>query len=237
MSEGLRLAVWSGPRNISTALMRSFENRPDTTVVDEPLYAYFLSVTGLEHPGREEVLASGETDWRKVVASLTAPRDGLFYQKHMAHHLVGEIEWGWIASLTNVLLIRSPEQVVSSYLGSRADVTAEDIGLEKQWRLYELLGRRPPVIDAADFLHDPEGHLRYLCSYAGVDFTKAMLSWPAGPRPSDGIWARYWYEAVISSTGFRPYEKRPVHLSAPAAKVVAEVRPYYERLHAERVLI
>ena len=163
VTAGVRLAVWSGPRNISTALMRSWENRPDCRVVDEPLYAYYLAETGLNHPGRDEVIAAGETSWHAVVAELTAPVDGIYYQKHMTHHLIPQLPRDWIGALTNVLLIRDPAEVVASYVRSRADVVAEDIGLVQQAELYDQLGGTPPVIDAADFLRDPEGYLRWLC--------------------------------------------------------------------------
>ncbi len=159
----VRLAMWSGPRNISTAMMRSWENRPDTAVVDEPLYAHFLLATGIDHPGRAETLAAGETDWRVVVDELLGPVPGdaaIYYQKHMAHHLVGDVEHGWMSALTNVLLIRDPREVVASYIRSRDEVTADDIGLPQQVRLYDewvALGQTPRVIDSADFLQDPRG--------------------------------------------------------------------------------
>lgn len=233
MSGGVRLAVWSGPRNISTALMRSWENRPDTRVTDEPLYAHYLSRTGLDHPGRDAVVAAGETSWPAIVAGLTAPVDGIHYQKHMSHHLLPDLPRDWIAELTNVLLIRDPAQVVASYVRSRADVAAEDLGLAQQVELLDRLGA--PVIDAADFLRDPEGHLRWLCDFAGVGFTDRMLRWPAGPRESDGVWAPYWYDAVLASTGFAPYVPRRVVLDG-AARVAAErSRPHYDRLYEARV--
>ena len=235
MSAGVRLAVWSGPRNISTALMRSWENRPDCRVVDEPLYAYYLAETGLNHPAREQVIAAGETSWSTVVAELTAPTDGIYYQKHMTHHLIPQLPRDWIGSLTNVLLIRDPAEVVASYVRSRADVVAEDIGLVQQAELYDLLGGTPPVIDAADFLRDPEGYLRWLCAYIEVDFTAAMLHWRAGPRASDGVWAPYWYDAVLASTGFEPYRPRAVELSGAALDVAEQSRPHYERLYESRV--
>lgn len=235
MTSGVRLAMWSGPRNISTALMRSWENRPDTRVVDEPLYAYYLNETGLNHPARDEIVAAGETSWRKVVAELTAPVDGVYYQKHMTHHLIPQLPREWISELTNVLLIRDPAEVVASYVRSRADVVAEDIGLVQQTELYDQLGADVPVIDAADFLRDPEGYLRWLCEYAGVGFTDRMLHWPAGPRESDGIWAPYWYRAVLESTGFEPYQQRTVELTGAAAAAAERSRPHYERLHAVRV--
>jgi hypothetical protein len=173
---GVRLAVWSGPRNISTALMRSWENRPDTRVVDEPLYAYYLDQTGLNHPAREEVIAAGEPDWPVVVEELTAPVEGIYYQKHMTHHLIPQLPRGWIGGLTNLLLIRDPGEVVASYVRSRADVVADDIGLVQQSELYDLLGRDVPVIDSADFLRAPESYLRWLCDYIDVPFTPPTVS-------------------------------------------------------------
>jgi hypothetical protein len=236
----VRLACWSGPRNISTATMRAWENRPDCEVVDEPLYAWYLDHTGLDHPARDLVIAAGETDLRRVVASLTRPwPDGpaLQYQKHMAQHLVPDLPRDWIPSLRNVLLIRDPAEVVASYVRSRASVTPDDIGVLQQLELSRLLGPAVPVIDAADFLGDPEGHLRWLCDYAGVAFTARMLSWPAGPRDSDGVWAPYWYDAVLRSTGFEPYRPRTVELSAEGEAVVAALRPAYDELHAARLVL
>jgi hypothetical protein len=237
VTAGVRLAVWSGPRNISTALMRSWENRPDCRVVDEPLYAYYLAQTGLDHPARDEVIAAGETSWPAVVAELTAPVDGIYYQKHMTHHLVPQLPREWIGSLTNVLLIRDPAEVVASYVRSRSNVVAEDIGLVQQAELYDQLAGVPPVIDAADFLQDPEGYLRWLCSYVGVEFSEAMLHWPPGPRESDGVWAPYWYDAVLASTGFEPYRPREVELHGAALEAAQRSRPDYERLHAARVVL
>lgn len=227
--------------------MRSWENRPDTVVVDEPLYAHYLKVTGLDHPGRDEVIAAGETDWRAVVATLLGPAPGgvpgevtVFYQKHMAHHLLPGIERGWIARLTNVLLIRDPREVVASYVRSRAEVTAEDLGLRQQVELYDELvaaGTPPPVIDARDFLLHPEPYLRAMCRHAGVEFTQLtdrMLAWPPGPRDSDGVWGRYWYDAVWRSTGFAEYRPRAVQLDGPHAAVARDCLPLYHRLHEAR---
>jgi hypothetical protein len=236
----IRLACWSGPRNISTATMRAWENRPDTEVVDEPLYAWYLARTGLDHPGRDEVIQAGETDWRRVVESLTRPwPDGpvLQYQKHMAQHLLPELPREWISSLRNVLLIRDPAEVVSSYLRSRTSVASEDIGILQQLELQVLLGPSVPIIDSADFLRAPEAYLRWLCSYVDVDFTDAMLSWPPGPRDSDGAWAPYWYHAVLLSTGFEPYRPRRVELTPEGEAVVARTRPAYERLYDARLVL
>jgi hypothetical protein len=235
VTAGVRLAVWSGPRNISTALMRSWENRPDCRVIDEPLYAYYLDRTGLNHPARDQVIAAGEPDWERVVADLTAPCDGIYYQKHMTHHLIPELPRGWIDGLTNVLLIRDPAEVVASYVRSRADVVAADIGLVQQSELYDQLGAAVPVVDSADFLRDPESYLRWLCDLIEVRFTGAMLRWPAGPRDSDGVWAPYWYDAVLASTGFEAYRERRVTLGGAALVAAEQSRPHYEKLHAVRV--
>lgn len=236
----LRLAVWSGPRSISTALMRSWENRPDTVVVDEPLYAHYLAATGLDHPGRDEVVRTGETDWRRVVGTLldpVPPGVRVFFQKHMAHHLLPGIERGWIHDLTNVLLIRDPREVVASYLKGRAIVTADDIGLPQQVRLYDELraaGAAPLVIDSADLLRSPERYLRALCAHLGLPFTERMLSWPPGPRDTDGVWAPYWYDAVWRSTGFAEHRPRHPQLDGAAAAVVDDCLPLYHRLHDVR---
>jgi hypothetical protein len=237
VTEGVRLAVWSGPRNISTALMRAWENRPDTKVVDEPLYGFYLHRTQLDHPGRDEVIAAMGSDWQPVVAELTAPVDGVYYQKQMAHHLIPELPRDWIGALTNVLLIRDPAEVVASYTRSRANVVAADIGLDRQVELYDQFDGAVPVIDSADFLQRPEAYLRWLCSYIDVEFTDGMLQWPAGPRDSDGVWAKYWYDSVVSSTSFAPYRAREVSLTGAALAAADGSRADYERLHAVRVVL
>lgn len=239
--EPIRLAVWSGPRNLSTALMRSWENRPDCEVVDEPLYTAFLAATGIDHPGRDTALAAGPTDWREAVRRLRDPEPGhvrVHYAKHMAHHLLAEMEVGWVAEATCVLLIRDPAEVVASYLHSRPDVTPDDIGLAQQVRLLDTLrdtGQDPPVIDAGDFLRDPRAHLEWWCDWLGLPFTERMLSWPPGPRASDGVWAPYWYDTVVASTGFAPWRPRRVDLAPEHAAVADACRPAYERLHELRV--
>lgn len=238
----LRLAMWSGPRNISTAMMRAWENRPDCAVSDEPLYAAYLAQTGLDHPGRTEILAHGETDWRKVVDTLQGPApEGkpIWYQKHMTHHLLPGMDVDWIHGLTNVLLIRAPDQVVESYLKSRAEVAPEDIGLLQQVTLFEAIsaqqGCPPLVIDADDFLQQPGAYLQALCAHLGIAFVPGMLSWPAGPRPSDGIWAPHWYDAVWRSTGFEPWRPRQPQLSGQGLAVAQACAPAYARLHAARL--
>jgi len=242
----IRVAMWSGPRNISTAMMRAWESRGDCAVIDEPFYAYYLAETGLEHPGRDTIIEDGETDWRRVVKTLTGPvPDGkpIFFQKHMAHHLLEDIEHDWVAGLHNFLLIRDPVEAIASYRKARDEVTPEDIGLPQQVELFEELAELPagppPVIDAGEFLKAPEAHLRALCEQLGVSYLESMLTWPAGPRETDGVWATHWYGQVQESTGFhhpRPTCKLP-KLEGEAAETAEICRPYYEQLFASRLKI
>lgn len=239
----LRIGMWSGPRNISTAMMRAWENRPDCAVSDEPLYAAYLARTGLDHPGRDEVIAAGDTDWRRVAAALLGPAPGdkpVWYQKHMAQHLLPGMDHDWIHGLHNVFLIRDPDEVVSSYLRSRATVAPADIGLLQQAELFDELaqatGNPPLVIDSGDFLAAPEPFLRALCAALGLGFTENMLHWPPGRRDSDGVWAPYWYDTVWKSTGFEPASARPAPVLDDAARTVANAcRPAYEKLRAARL--
>ena len=241
MSDAVRVAMWSGPRNISTAMMRAFENRPDTVVVDEPLYAAYLARTGVDHPAREEVIASQPVDLAAAVAGLEAPLpDGraVHYAKHMAHHVSRDMDLDWTLRFRNVLLIRDPAEVVASYVRARETCEPEDIGIPQQGWLLELwdeAGVEVPIIDAADFLRAPEPYLRRLCDWLGIPFTDRMLSWPAGPRESDGVWAPHWYAAVWASTGFEPWRPRAIALSGHDAAVADECRPIYATLHARRV--
>ncbi len=247
MSQPLRIAMWSGPRNISTAMMRAWENRPDCAVSDEPLYAAWLSLSGADHPVREEVMAAGERDWRKVAAALTrGPVPGghaIWYQKHMCHHLDPSIGLHWIAELNNVFLIRRPDEVVASYVRARGtdNITPEDVGLPQQTMLFDWLeqniGRAPPVIDGGEFLNAPEDYLRALCEWLDIDFRPEMLTWPPGPRDSDGVWAKHWYAAVWRSTGFSSPQARKIELTGRAAEVAEFCTPLYERLHAHRMKI
>lgn len=243
-AEPVRVAMWSGPRNISTAMMRAWENRDDCAVSDEPLYAHYLAATGADHPMREEVIATGETDWQHVATALTeGPAPGgkpVWYQKHMAHHLLAGMGRDWIGKLRNVLLIRHPIEVVASYLRSRDAVTPEDIGLPQQAELFDELtaaGDAPPVIDARAFLERPEAHLRALCGWLGIEFDARMLTWPAGPRDSDGIWAPHWYHQVWASTGFGqpPPEPDPDALDARGRTVAEACLPHYRRLLEHRL--
>lgn len=240
-----RIAMWSGPRNISTAMMRAFGNRADCAVADEPFYAAYLVATGLDHPMRAEVIASQPNDWRDVVAALTGPAPGgkpIWYQKHMTHHMVEGFGRDWIDGVVNAFLIREPAAVLASYARKRQDFSLEEIGLPAQVALFERaadrLGKAPPVIAGADVLADPRGALAALCEACGVPFDEAMLSWPAGRRMSDGVWAPVWYEAVDKSAGFDPPQREARLEDLPdALKRIAEAaRPYYERLARYRLV-
>jgi hypothetical protein len=234
--EPVRVAMWSGPRNISTALLRSFGARPDTVVVDEPLYAYYLAATGIEHPGRAAVMASQPTRWQEVAAALTGPVPdgvGVSYQKHMTHHLLPRVGRDWIGTLSNAFLIRDPAHVVASYAKVRGAPTLADLGYVQQVEIFRSHGG--PVVDAADLLRDPSGVLGRLCVALGIAFDPAMLSWPPGRRPTDGVWAVHWYAAVEASTGFAPYDPRPAEVPARLRDLVDEARPYYDELAAFRI--
>lgn len=239
----LRIAMWSGPRNISTAMMRSFENRPDTAVLDEPFYAAYLADTGLDHPMRQEVLAAQPTDWRAVVDGLLGPAPGgapIFYQKHMTHHMRPGFGRDWIGACRNAFLIRDPAEVLASYVEKRAEVTLDDIGVVQQAELFDReadrLGRAPPVVRGADVQQDPERVLGALCAALEIPFDRAMLSWPAGRRDSDGVWAPAWYDAVERSTGFAPPRERPpAPLTDELRRLADQARPHYERLLAHRL--
>ncbi len=234
----VRVAVWSGPRNISTAMMRAWENRPDTVVVDEPFYAAYLVRTGLDHPGRAEVIASQPTDPEVVVRTLTTEQSApVHYSKQMTHHVAEDMSLAWTATLRNVLLIRDPSEVVASYVRSRESCEPEDIGLLQQVPLHEALPEGTPVIDAGDFLREPELHLRWLCDWVGIAFTDRMLHWPAGTRDSDGVWAPHWYDAVARSTGFEEWRPRTVELNQHDAAVANTCRPAYDELHARRLVL
>ena len=243
MSDDVRVAMWSGPRNISTAMMRAFENRPDAVVVDEPLYAAYLARTGVDHPVREEVIASQPADVVVAVDGLSAPLPAgcrVHYAKHMAHHVSRDMDLGWTLGFRNVLLIRDPSEVVASYVRARESCEPDDIGLRQQGWLLELWeehDREVPVIDAGQFLRAPEAHLRWLCDWLGIAFSDRMLSWPAGPRESDGVWAPHWYEAVWSSTGFQPWRPREIDLSDHDAGVAEACRPIYDDLYARRIRV
>ncbi|PLX36006.1 MAG: sulfotransferase family protein [Hyphomicrobiales bacterium] len=238
--------MWSGPRNISTAMMRSFENRPDAIVVDEPFYGAYLAETGLNHPMREEILAAHETDWQKIIDSLLAPLPAgrtVFYQKQMPHHMVVDIGDEWLDPLRHAFLIRSPEAVLASYSIKHAEVGLSDIGFVEQATMFERIaertGKAPPVILGRDVLENPRAALTALCGTLGIPFREEMLAWPAGRRNTDGVWAAHWYGSVEASTGFAPpmpeagYDDLDDRLKA----IADEARPYFERLAAYRIQV
>jgi len=236
-----RIAMWSGPRTVSTALMRSWENRPDTVVADEPLYAFYLDRTGLEHPGRDEVIASQATDWRVVLTELSGgplPEGAVIgYAKHMTHHLLPEVDRAALAPFRHAHLIRNPRELLASYARVRAEPTLADLGLRQQAEIFETFGG--PVIDSGDLLADPPGVLGALCQALGVPFDPAMLAWPPGPRDSDGVWAPYWYDSVQSSTGFvpkTPAQPSATELPARLEPLAEQCQPYFDRLHRHRLV-
>lgn len=240
----VRIAMWSGPRNISTAMMRAFGARADCAVSDEPFYAAYLKATDLIHPMRDEVIRSQPTDWRTVAQAMTGPVPGgrpIWYQKHMTHHMLNGFGREWADSCASAFLIRAPEAVLASYHRVREDFTLAEIGLPTQVELFfragDALGRLPPVLDGRDVLENPEGLLRALCAALGIAFDEAMLSWSPGPRPSDGVWAPAWYGAVEKSTGFAPPAPEPVFDDLPDSlkRLAEKARPLYETLAAHRL--
>lgn len=246
MSDGeVRIAMWSGPRNISTAMMRSFGNRADTVAVDEPFYAAYLAATGLDHPMREEIIAHGTRDPAEVARRLVEeplPRGiRVLYGKHMTHHMIDSFPRGWIDRVANVFLIRAPDAVLASYVRKRESVTAEDVGFQRQAEIFDRvadrLGCAPPVVESGDILADPRGMLVVLCAAVGITFDPRMLLWPAGPRPEDGVWAPHWYGAVWRSTGFaEPAQaEEPPDLPAALQRIADAARPFYEHLAQHRL--
>ena len=234
----VRIAMWSGPRTISTALMRAWENRPDTVVVDEPLYGFYLDRSGVPHPGRDEIMQSMPRDWRDVVDQIcSAPLPAgkiVYYQKHMTHHLLPEVDRSALAGLRHAFLIRDPRQLLASYARVRDEPVLADLGLTQQVEIFRRFGG--PVVDAADILRQPRAMLGALCTALGVPFDPAMLSWPAGPRPTDGVWARYWYDGAQRSTGFGPYREQTADLPAALEPLAAQCQPFYDELFAHRLL-
>jgi hypothetical protein len=224
-------------------MMRSWGNRADTAVCDEPLYAHYLLRTGIDHPGAEEVIAAHEADWRKVVDGLVGDIPGgktIYYQKHMTHHLLPEIDRGWLGRVTNAFLIRDPREMLTSLVRNVPKPTLQDTGLPQQVEIFEWVRERnghvPPVVDARDVLEDPRGILTKLCDALGVAFDEAMLSWPPGPRPTDGVWAKYWYEAVDRTSTFQPYRPKNEAVPGSLRGLFDECLGHYETLHRNRLL-
>ena len=243
MTQPVRISMWSGPRNISTAMMRAWGNRRDTVVIDEPFYAYYLTTTGKNHPGADEVIAAGEIDWRKIVAQLTGSIPNgkrIFFQKQMTHHFLPEIDREWLGAVTNCFLIRDPREVIASYVKKREDPSLEDLGFMQQVEIFNFVRNRlnsiPPVVDAKDVLENPERTLRLLCDAVGVDFNKSMLSWPPGLCDTDGIWARHWYGEVAKTMSFRPYRPTDQQVPERLREIYERCCDCYEKLYQHRLL-
>ncbi|MDG0981180.1 MAG: HAD family hydrolase [Tateyamaria sp.] len=231
-----RIAMWSGPRNLSTAMMYSFGARNDCYVVDEPFYAAYLAATGLNHPLRNQVINSQDTVPTKVVESLFSPvLKPLFYQKHMAHHISAGWPMYWIKRVINVFLIRHPARVIASYAKKRESLIIEDIGLIQQVRIFEMV-ESPIVIDSSDIRRDPSGMLQKLCHRIGVEWDEKMLGWPKGGHSADGIWAAHWYGSVHQSQGFEGEEGILPELTEDYEKIKNDAMPYYETLAAHRII-
>ena len=230
----MRIATWSGPRNISTAMMYAFGNRSDFAAWDEPFYAAYLEATGIDHPMREDVLAASESDPQRVAERCLGPIPGgrrHLYMKHMPFHMEPEFPLDWAESCVNVHLIRHPARVVASYVAKRENPVMRDIGFEEQLAMFE---RFPgPVVDSADILRNPGAALRRLCDAIRLDFDPSMLSWPAGPKPFDGAWAPHWYGAAHRSTGFAASNAPLPELEGEARDLAERALPFYERLAAE----
>ena len=230
----MKLAVWSGPRNISTALMYSFAQREDFAVIDEPFYASYLAITGLDHPMREEVLASQSTDPKLVIKSLLCDKSqnaSHIYQKHMTQHMVASVPRKWMADVVNVFLIRHPARVVASFAKKYKNPTQDDIGFLKQIELFRYLcglGQTPVVVNSFDLRQNPRKILTKLCNSIGLEFDPKMLYWSAGGMDYDGIWAQYWYEAVHQSTGFEKPEGPLPKLNGPKKLLAESALRHYE---------
>ncbi|WP_254054392.1 HAD family hydrolase [Sphingorhabdus sp. EL138] len=243
-SEPIRIAMWSGPRNISTAMMRSFGSRSDCAVTDEPFYGAFLKKTGFRQPMADEIIASMDCDWDTVTSAMrgSVPGDkALWYQKHMPHHMVDKISIADFPEHRHAFLIREPEQVVASYAAKRVEVTPDDLGYQRQVEYLDqaaqITGSAPIVMDSADILHNPESHLKALCGALDIPWDAAMLRWNTGIRDTDGIWASHWYNRVIDTTTFAPTKDSEPVLSDAQRKVADACRPFYDRLSGYRLKI
>ena len=234
--------MWSGPRNISTAMMRSFENREDTIVIDEPFYAYYLNESGLDHPGREKILKSQSNNWDEVVNNITSELPdsvSIYYQKHMVHHILQNNDIRWVKSFKNCFLIRNPKEVIISYSKKNKIKNARDLGFLQQVQLFKkiknITGVTPAIIDSMDILLNPKVLLKKLCDYLGIEFSNKMLKWPKGSRDTDGVWASHWYKNVINSDGFKPYNERNEDLNIHHIKLFKESMDHYNYLSSFKI--
>ena len=235
----IRIAMWSGPRNISTAMMRSFGNREDTFVIDEPFYAFYLSHSGFDHPGREEVLRSQSANWEKVVQLITGdfPNDKfIWYQKHMVHHIANEKDISWVKNFHNCFLIRHPKEVIISYAKQAQINEIADLGFIQQVNLFKkiktITGKTPLVFDAKDILIAPEKHLKKMCKFFNINYSRKMLKWPKGTRRTDGVWSPFWYKNVINSNSFFPYKNSQEKIPSKYKMFFKECLPHYDYLRS-----
>lgn len=233
----MNIACWSGPRNLSTAMMYAFGARADCAVRDEPFYAAYLARTGLDHPMRDAIIAAGDADPDRVARACAASAPGAAhtYQKHMTQHMIDGVDRGWLKAVRHVFLIRHPARVLASYAAKREDPTADDIGFRLQAEIFDevrALGLPAVVIDSHDVRQAPEAMLRGLCAAIGLPFDPAMLSWPAGGHADDGVWAAHWYDAVHRSTGFAGAEGPLPDLPSSLQALCTETMPYYDRMRA-----
>jgi hypothetical protein len=242
MNNCTRIAMWSGPRNLSTAMMRSFGSRADTVVSDEPFYGAYLKDTGDDQPMREEVIQSMNCDWHSIALSLsdTPPNNkAIWYQKHMVHHMVGPLDYDDLKNMQHAFLIRDPARVVASYSVKREAVEAHHLGVEKQAEYFkreaDRLGYAPPVIDSADVLSNPENILSKLCEQLDIPWDASMLKWEKGRCDTDGIWASHWYHSVEGSTGFGAPDTKEIFLSDDEKRVSDICMPFYNYLAEHKI--
>ncbi|MBY6140174.1 HAD family hydrolase [Leisingera daeponensis] len=237
----MRISMWSGPRNLSTAMMYAFGNRGDCAVVDEPFYAAYLAKTGLDHPMRAEILESQPRDPEAVVQSLLGPVPAAkpyYYQKHMTQHMIPGVPREWMRKVTNVFLIRHPARVIASYAAKRENPILEDIGFRQQAELFDLVrswGQVPVVVDSHDIRDDPAAKLEQLCETIGIPYSPKMLNWPKGGHKDDGVWAEHWYGAVWNSTGFAGAEGPLPEVPEELRPVLQAALPYYEQMKAAKI--
>ena len=238
----MNIALWSGPRNVSTAMMRSWEARGDFAVTDEPLYAHYLLHTGIQHPGREEIIASQSVDPDKITSWLCGSPPGgktHWLQKHMCHHLLDGMNDGWLTSLQHLFLIRDPIYVISSYARTRENITLQDLGYKEQLRILnrvvDMNGALPPIIDSVDLLRDPGTVLSKACHQLGIRYTDKMMQWSPGLRSTDGCWAKHWYRSVSESDSFQAHKPRPASVPRRYKDLLQEAEVFYKQLHRNRI--
>ena len=236
--------MWSGPRNISTALMRSFENRPDCFVSDEPFYSFFLCKTGLNHPMRDEIIQSEETNYNKIIRYITGPiphLNKIWYQKHMAHHILVDSNIDWIKKMKNCILIRHPKDVILSYTKKNEIEDIYQLGYPQQVNIYKILSKEtkytPIIIDARDLLLNPEVALIRICEKLEIDFDLKMLSWPSGTRKTDGVWGKHWYKQVEASTAFKPFKENKQNVPAKYIPIYNQCMEHYNHLYKKRLIL